>query len=52
MGFFDLIEDVADIVTAPVKIAVDVTRVVTKPVADVANVVVEEVKEMTEEITK
>ncbi len=42
-----IVKDVAEIVTAPVEIAVDVTRAVTKPVAEVAQEAVKEVKEIT-----
>lgn len=42
-----LLGDVVKIATAPVSIAVDVTRVVTKPIADAAQEVVKEVKDST-----
>ena len=48
MGLFkslvDLTENVVDIAIAPVEIAIDVTNAAIKPVADLANEVVEEVK--------
>jgi hypothetical protein len=47
MGLFDLFSDVADIISAPVKVVAEVASVVTKPIANVANAVVEEVKELT-----
>ena len=47
-----LTKDVVDIAVAPVQVAVDVTRVVTKPVADVANATAGTIKELTDEITK
>lgn len=52
MGLFksigNLVKDTVDIVKAPVEIAVDVTRGMTKEVAKAANEVVADVKEMTE----
>lgn len=49
MGLFDSLiglgKDVVDIVKAPVEIAVDAARVVTKEVANMANEVVKDVKE-------
>lgn len=52
MGIFDSIlgitKDVVDVVKAPVEIAIDVTREVTKPVADAAKEIVEEVKDLTD----
>jgi len=47
-----LVTDVVKVVAAPVEIAVDATRVVTKPVADLAEEAVAEVKEITREITE
>jgi hypothetical protein len=47
-----LVSDVVEVVAAPVEIAVDVTCVVTKPVADLANEAVAEVKEATKDITE
>lgn len=41
----DLASDVVDIATAPVRIAVDVTRMGVKPIANAANEVVEEIRE-------
>ena len=56
MGLFDslkkLTEDVVDIAVTPVKIAVDTTRVVTKPVADIAKDIAKEVEETVDEITE
>jgi hypothetical protein len=46
-----IVEDTVKIVVAPVEIVADLTRVVTKPVADVAQAAAEEVKEATKEIT-
>lgn len=43
-----VVTDVAKIAAAPVEIAADVTRAVTKPVADLSEEAVKEVKEMTE----
>jgi len=45
-------KDVVDVVAAPVEIAIDSARIVTKPVADLANEAVDVVKEASEEITK
>jgi hypothetical protein len=42
-----LVDDVATIVTAPVEVAIDVTRVLTKPVADVAKATKDEIKTIT-----
>ncbi len=43
-----VVTDVAKVAAAPVEIAADVTRAITKPVADLAEEAVKEVKEMTE----
>ena len=48
MGIFDLVGDLAKIVIAPVEIAANVTRVVTKPVADLAKELAEETKDLTD----
>ena len=48
-SFLCLVDDVAKVAKAPVEIAVDLTRVVTKPAADLAEEAVKEVKEMTED---
>lgn len=49
LGLFDsclnIVSNVADIATAPVRIAVDVTAKVTKPVVDIANEIVDEIKD-------
>lgn len=47
-----LFTDVVKVVAAPVEIACDVTRCVTKPLADAAECVVDEVKECTKDITE
>lgn len=44
-SLLNLGSDLVDIATAPVKVAAGVARVVTKPVADVANEVVKEVED-------
>lgn len=53
MGLFDSLTDltknVVDIVKAPVEIAVDVAKGATKPMADMANEVVEDVKKEVDE---
>lgn len=45
-------EDVVKIVSAPVEIAVDLTRTVTKPVADAAQDAVKEIKSDVDEFTR
>ena len=56
MGIFDslikLTEDVVTIAIAPINVTVDATRIVTKPVADLAKEVTKEVKETVEDLTK
>ncbi len=47
-----IVTDVAKIAVAPIEIALDTTRVVTKPVADLTQEVVKEVKKASEELTK
>ena len=47
MSLFDIVGDVVNIVTAPIEVAVDITRAVTKPMAEVAQDVVKEVKDLT-----
>lgn len=42
-------EDVIGVVTAPVEIAVDTARVITKPIADMSKDISKEVKKSTEE---
>lgn len=51
-SLFGLVEDTVKIASAPVEIALDTTRVVTKPIADLAQEAVEEVKEATKDITE
>ena len=51
-SLINLAGDVVKIVTAPVEVVADVARVVTKPLADVAETVVDEVKEVTDDLTK
>jgi hypothetical protein len=50
MGIFDLASDLVKIAIAPVEVAADLTRVVTKPVADIATTVQEEVEEMVSDV--
>ena len=45
----DLTKDVIDIATAPVEIAVDSARIITKPIAEASKEVVKEIKKSTEE---
>ena len=40
-----LTEDVVDIVTAPIEVVIDTTRLVTKPIADASKEAVEAIKE-------
>lgn len=47
-----IVEDTARIVTAPVEVALDLTSAVTKPVADLSQDVVDEVKEATEDLNR
>lgn len=46
-----VITDTAKIVAAPLEIAADLTRVVTKPVAELAQEVAKEVKQVSKDIT-
>jgi hypothetical protein len=48
---FGILGDIATIVTAPIKIAHDTTRIVTKPLADAVEAVVDEVEEISKDIT-
>lgn len=43
-----IVTDVAKVAIAPVEVALDVTRTITKPMADVAEEVVKEVKDLTD----
>lgn len=49
---FGLFTDVAKLVLAPVQIAADIARVVTAPVAELAQEVAKEVNTATKEITR
>lgn len=44
-----LVGDIVEIASAPVEVAVDLTRAVTKPVADIAQEVVRELKEVVDD---
>ncbi len=44
-SLFDIAKDVVDIATAPVEVAVDVTRAVTKPIAETAQEIVKDIKD-------
>lgn len=46
-SLFSIVEDVARVITTPVEIAVDVASAVTNPIAEVAQDVVDFVKEET-----
>ena len=48
-SIFNVAKDVTEIALAPVEIAVDLTRQVTKPIAEAAKEVVEDVKSDVEE---
>lgn len=50
-SIFGVVKDLAEIAIAPVEIAADVTRAVTKPTADFVGEVVDEVKEVTKDLT-
>jgi len=51
-SLFGIVTDVAKVVAAPVEIALDLTHAVTKPVAEVAEEMVKDVKEATDNVTK
>ena len=51
-ALFGLVDDVASIVTAPVEIAADLTRVVTKPIADLSKEAAEAIKEGVKDATE
>lgn len=51
-SLFKLAGDVVKIAVAPVEIAVDVTRVFTKPVADMATDLTKEVKDGLKDLTQ
>lgn len=50
MGIFDLIENVVEIVAAPISIASDVAEVVTKPIANIASGIAHEVTDIKREL--
>lgn len=50
-SLFGIVGDVAKIVVAPVEIALDVTRVVTKPVGDLAQEATKEIKQTVKDLT-
>ena len=50
-SLFGVVTDIAKIITAPVEIGLDLTRTVTKPVAEAAEDVVESVKGAAEDLT-
>ena len=53
MGLFDsileLTKDLTDIVTAPIELAVDTVKTITKPLADTTNEIKDNIKETLEE---
>ncbi len=46
-SLFNVVKDVATIVTAPVEVVLDLTAAVTKPVAEVVEGLVEDIKSCT-----
>jgi len=50
-SLLNLGKDIVETAAAPVEAAADLTRVATKPMADVAKAVRDEVKEATQEVT-
>lgn len=44
--------DLAKLTVAPIEIAVDITRIATKPLADIAEATVEDVKFVVKELTE
>lgn len=51
-SLLNLTKDVVEVVTAPIEIAADLARVVTKPIADTAKDCVDAVKEEVEDLTE
>lgn len=49
MGIFD---DLTRIIIAPVRVATDLAEIVTKPVADAAEFIADEVEEITDDLKK
>ena len=49
MGLFDLVEDIIGIAVAPVSIAGDLARTVTKPIADELKEIEKDVSDMVED---
>ena len=49
-SLFGLIDDVAKIATAPIEVALDATRIITKPTADIAQEAVDLIKEVKDDI--
>jgi hypothetical protein len=48
MSIFGLLGNVFDIVKAPIEVVVDLAEAVTTPIAEAANAIVDEVKDLTE----
>ena len=46
---FDVVGSVTRIVTAPIEVALDLTKAVVKPIADVAKDAVQEIKDVIED---
>ncbi len=51
-SLFGIVEDVAKIVTTPVEIAIDATRIVTKPLGNVAQEAAKEIKTVVKDLTE
>lgn len=50
-SLFGIVEDVVKIAAAPVEVVVDVTRAVTKPVAELSEEAVKEIKTVIKEVS-
>lgn len=51
-SLFGIVGDVAKIVIAPVEIVLDTTRIITKPLGDMAETVAQEVKQTVKDLTE
>jgi len=49
MGVFDLVKDVGTLVTAPIEVVATTARIVTKPLAEMADELVEDLEELVED---
>ena len=50
-SLFGVVTDITKIIAAPVEIAADLARTVTKPVADLPEDLVEDVKDLSQDLT-